>query len=422
VRNCVICGESNWENIDSLRVKPEDMVLCKTCGMIQINKFSTKEEIERHYLGAEYRKAPNSTNFHSGNLKLQYHQAFLGEYIKEWKDKEVSICDIGTAYGMFLHWFKSHVPKANVYGTELTESYTRNAFWEFGLRLTKEIDTSRKYDIISCYKVLEHLFDVNEQLEIYYNSLNDDGYFYVSSPEWFEELGMFGDGSQQTLFDGYFHPDHINVWSRNNHKNILKKHGFKIIKENHTIYSSTYMCVKGEKEKIEYDDPAKIKENVIKIKQAIDNLTLKKPKEAVELWPNYPEAWLAYYEFTRKEIHAEGAYGEVQKFIEKMLKACNTPEINSFAGELCRRYKQFDKAKEYFQIAIDMRPNSPNIIRSIANLYHDLYAYTKDYNYLLQARDAWGFLRNVYRNEFDPATNWIYGINSSLPIPNENNK
>ncbi len=449
-KNCIVCGGEKFKSMDHLRLKPCGMVLCESCGMVMINRFKDKSEMDEHYKTDSYRKPPSIANYYTGNLKLKYHMTFLNEYFKEFKKKGIkpAICDVGAAHGMFLNWIKSSIfppapkitekegvksiwkdPKTGkmlfedqctVDGTELTDSFVKNAYWEYGVKLTQEIDKSKKYDMICAYKVLEHIPDVNEKLKDYHDCLKDDGYFYVSNPTWFKRLYNFG-SSESTTFDTHFHPDHINAWSENHSQNILKKAGFKIVKENYTLYDSTYMCVKtDEKQELIYEDPKDIEEKIIKIKKAIECLAKRKPDEALKIWPDYPEAWIYHYEFNRKEIHEKGGASAVLEYVEDALKKTSEyPEMYMFAGELCKRYELFDKAAEYFQKALDLRPESAVMIKNTAMLYNDLFHKTNDINYLFKAKEAWHHLRMNFPNFLPEAMNWIYSINSTLDIPKD---
>ncbi len=41
---CIVCDNSNWENVDQFRIKKEGMSLCKSCGFVSYpEKYKKKE-------------------------------------------------------------------------------------------------------------------------------------------------------------------------------------------------------------------------------------------------------------------------------------------------------------------------------------------------------------------------------------------
>jgi 2-polyprenyl-3-methyl-5-hydroxy-6-metoxy-1,4-benzoquinol methylase len=167
---CIICEGNNWENIDHLKLKKVGMHMCKGCGFVSYpDKYKSEEEIKEHYRKS-YRPAPQVGNLFTGERKLQYHSMFLEGLLSSWKERGITspdVCEIGSAYGMFLNWFKSQVPDAKISGTELTESYRRVAFHEYGIELEEDFDNSKKYDMIVSYHVLEHQIAADKKLKEY---------------------------------------------------------------------------------------------------------------------------------------------------------------------------------------------------------------------------------------------------------------
>jgi len=245
---CCICENDNWENVDELaRFKPEGMSICTTCGFISYpQKYKTEEEIKQYYR-KDYRNNPSAGNLYSGQRKLHYHNDFLKDVFAEfnsesYKNSELNVLEVGAAFGMALKNINNQVPHANIYGSELTRSFRRNAYQEFGIDLVEDFDQSKQYDLIMSYKVAEHQLDLHLRMKEYYESLKENGYLYISIPAWFDTLENFG--AQGFDLNYYYDTNHINVWTKKHFEGLLEKSNFEIIKQDHICYGSTYLCKK----------------------------------------------------------------------------------------------------------------------------------------------------------------------------------
>lgn len=358
---CPICENKEWKSADQFRIKPEGMMYCTKCAFVTYpDRVKQKNELVEYYEGDDYRRPPTFGNLSTGQTKLQYHALHLKDVFKEWKEKDIKepvIVDVGTAFGLFLAWVKKVLPSAKLHGTELTQSFRRVAKHEYGLDLVEYIDESLKYDLISSYKVLEHMPDPDLELKKYNKLLNDDGFLYISVPVWYEVLVNFG--MPGFSLEYYLHPDHINVWSKKMFEKILHEAGFTIIKEDHLTYDSTYVCKKTKDiEKIELDPPEYILDCLDRIKKSSDLITKHKHEEALKLWPANPTAHHGNYEMRRKEFDIKGFDYIKKEIIEPALISCkNHSDVIGFAADLHMRYDDYINAIEFFKIGLSIRPN-----------------------------------------------------------------
>jgi len=433
---CILCGESNWLDIDQFRDKKEKMIMCNKCGFITYDKWHNLEEYYNHYRGNQYRKPPVANNLYTSINKIYYHEAFLKDLFNEWKEqnKKPVFLDVGAAYGVYLDWCRNHfpvdapkdckdVPKYLIEdsmkrfnGTELTLSYRRCAWHEYRLNLTEEVDKSKKYDLISIYKVLEHIPDADVKLKEYVDCLSDDGYMYISNPVWFNELSIFGTNDMVTL-DAYFHTNHVNVWTENLSKTLIKKSGLKIIKENYTYYGSTYLCQKtDEKQELIYEDPKEILKKLEKVKQAVEAYSKKEFKKAGEIWPNFPETWFALYELNRKIFHREGGLDFIEKeFINRTKELLpNNVDMLYLYGDICQRYERYDKALEYYNKNLELKPNNIRTLNQMANCFYAMGNFQK-------AREIRSFIKINFPQALTESLNWIYACNALIKTPFEKN-
>lgn len=435
---CLVCDKSDWENVDQFRIKKEGMSLCKACGFVSYpEKYKKKEEVLEFYR-KQYRAAPTVENLYQGQRKLGYHEAFLSEPILDkWRKegkKDPVIFEVGAAYGLVLAWFKNmrdqnglFFPDANLNGSELTVSYRRNAWHEFGINLEEDFDESKNYDLIVSYKVAEHLLDADLELMRYRKCLKPDGKLYISVPTWFNRLHNFGVGGFSLEY--YFDPAHVNVWSRPHFEAVLKKAGFKIIKENHSYYDNTYLC-EADLERnetsisVQLPTATQVKEWLTRIKVADELCQKKLFGEAIEQWPNFPLARRAYYEYQRKEWHAKG----VEEIINQVAKPWIAIDPDSydafiFSADILMRYDKYQEALEYLKNALIRRPKCETTLGAISNCYRMLSKKSNDAHekieFLKQSRDIMQFMKANCLNAFANATTWIYNDNASIPMPGE---
>lgn len=154
-------------------------------------------------------------------------QLFFDEYLENRADmrlvfnlinknnKGKSICDIGCGYGELIK--KLHSDKFKVMGID--GSQIKVQFLEdIGIHAEKHNIESmdlkeKKFDVVTCLHVLEHVNSVNRLVETIYNIMNNNGQVYVGVP--YE--GLIDDAT------------HVRQFTVNKLANLFINHGFKII-------------------------------------------------------------------------------------------------------------------------------------------------------------------------------------------------
>lgn len=425
---CPNCKNDKWEPVDFARIKPAGMAICTDCGMVSYpNKWKTTEEIKKHYRGS-YRPPPTHNNCFSGERKNHFHHAFLDSLFKEWVAKGITkpkILEVGAAFGFALNWFKTLFPEAEIYGTELTTSFRRNAHHEFGINLTEEIDTSIKYDLIMSYKVLEHQLSPELEMEKYREILAEDGRFYISVPTWFNSLYNFGLNGFDLEY--YYDPNHVNVWTTKMFEGMLANAGFEILKENQIIYASTYLCKVNRDligSPVYKNKPEEIKQAMGAIKVAYMAFLDGNYAEARKIAPDYPQAWISDMEMNRKEMATIGWPAFKEKWVDAFIKACpNSPDAFITATDFAMRAEQFKDALDYCEKALVAKPMNPVSLHAMCMIMREMAMKAKDpkekMHYWLEAGSVARHLRNVSTQHWREATDLIYLFNSKVPFKGE---
>lgn len=439
---CIICSSDDWENVDKYRLKqikeyskngelvkePINMCICKKCGFVSYpSLWKTEEEIKEFYK-KDYRKPPYVASYYQGKKKIVYHRAFLEDVLKEFVKKnkdngyKPDIAEVGCAHGMWLHYLKSTMPFCNVSGTEWTQSMKRVCFIEHNIQLQDDFDDKKQYDLICSYKVAEHMQDVDIQLRKYAECLKPGGYLYISVPTWFKFLYNFGKDDFDIEY--YYSTNHINVWTQKLFETLLKKCGLKVIKFNDTYYDETYLCVRDDelmKEEPQYEDPEKIKALMEKAYLCYEKLTEGDFKTCIELWPQFPVAWVNFYESNRSTFDKIGFDKIKVELIDKMLEQTNNYYLAyCVAGDIANRYSKWETAINYFNQANTKRPNHLPAIMGIGHSLHGWAKETEDQekktDLYLKARDCFVFVRDYSNEHYDESVNWIYYFDSQIPI------
>ena len=298
---CYVCDKDSWHPVmvqqgdRRVPIHTQSKVqVCKECGNACHEVDPKREEQVREYYRKEYRPAPNISNLITTTHKQNYISAFLSEFLRERKGTRMKIADVGCATGYLLGFFKrmGHL----VTGCEYTIPYRRMAEHYYGVPVTEELETKHRYDLITIYHVLEHMIEPDKKLIHYASLLAEGGRILVSTPEWFGDLEENSGGPIKS-FDHLYHKDHINLFSRTSLRNLFRKCGLWVEKEEYRQYGQTYFLRKAKEGEI----PANwmIKENwvevereMLKDKKAIELHLAGNYKDAIEVKTRFPEAWL----------------------------------------------------------------------------------------------------------------------------------
>jgi SAM-dependent methyltransferase len=426
---CLICNSTDkWKNVDEYRIKPAGMAICTQCSFVSYpDRWKSKEEIIAHYR-KDYRQPPTAGNFYAGQRKIHFHSHFLNDTIQEWhRQKKTApvVFESGAAYGLVLSWFKQLFPLADVSGSELTTSYRRVAKHELGIDLQEDIDTSKKYDMIMSYKVLEHQLDADKELAVFHSCLKDDGLLYVSVPIWFGVMNNFG--AQGFDLEYYYDPNHINVWQKEHFEFLLKKSGFEIIKADHIMYDSTYLCKKTtpKPDMVYAVPPNETIEKLRNIKDAAMAFLDGDMPRAIAAWPNFPLVYVARMEAMRKECFDKGWEWTKANVLDVAFKNCpESTEPYLIAADMALRLGQIEESIGYAKEALARRPGQPQSFIQLINCFRELGVRATDQaqktHYFSEAKKLSVHLGAISAQHAKEAIDFTYLYAAQIPLENEN--
>ena len=331
--------------------KEGEMLICKDCGFVGYRIEDDSEEKMKLFYKKEYRPAPTISNLITTNHKLQYVRVFLKEYLELIKDKKILFGDIGCATGYLLAFFKALGHTAT--GCEYTLTFRRFCEKWYGIPIPEELYKKKPYDLLSLYHVLEHMIDPLKKIREYSECLKEDGQFLISTPQWLNVLEE-ASGSPISTFEGLYPRPHINVFTENSLKNIFRKGGLEIVKEDHVQYGQTYLLKKGHPGDFVKEDYKVIEDKLRKTKLAIDTFKQKNdPEKAIEIWPLFPEAWIdLIYNKTLKDPQKQM---EVYKKGQPLLK--DNGRWNGAIGWWHFQHKRYEESLNHLRKLMALKPN-----------------------------------------------------------------
>lgn len=188
----------------------------------------------------------------SGNLREKIYQ-FVKSYmlskkagwIRKYK-RQGSILDFGAGTGDFLNRMKSFY--WNVYGVEPNRTARELAILK-GLELKADFKelAERKYDVISLWHVLEHLPDFEKKIQLFKNTLKDDGLLIIAVPN----FNSYDARYYSENWAAWDVPRHLWHFSRKGIIDKFNQNGFLLLQEKPLKFDSYYVSLLSEKNKSE---------------------------------------------------------------------------------------------------------------------------------------------------------------------------
>ncbi|MCP4651599.1 MAG: methyltransferase domain-containing protein [PVC group bacterium] len=386
---CPICNGTKFKDLDYLREQkywydrdylykdPVGFKICETCAFVTYD-YETDAELKRRYDALVPVVTANSLI--TKNRKLEYHKKFLDEFMPCG-----NVLDYGCATGYFLDYiWKSGCVVAQLSfntGVEFSKLLSDYALYEYNIEVKDHIP-DKEYDLICCYHTLEHVQYPDKLLTEFRNHLANEGNLYLAIPHWFNGELDEASGSQCVEFEELYHVNHVNVFSENDLQNLLKKVGFKIIKEDRKLYGYTVLCEKAEPKELtsgNYANCGTIVKDLENQKKAMELFKQGNHHEALEYYKNYPDAWIhhAIKDFKDLEkqkdtlLQAMDATDGAYKIKRQLAHLYFTWNQNN-AGEK-RLTNHIKNAKQLFEELIEEKPGMEDFYYYLAMIEKDYY-------------------------------------------------
>ena len=228
---CNYCGCEEYNIVaDCTRFEKNNVLQCKTCGLVYLEIKKGKAEIESFY-SLEYRRVPtrpirspeelfydNVTQNDASNRVL-----FISNHA-DIKDKR--ILEIGSASGNLLEKLLEY-GAGEVTGIELDielAKYVQQRGFKVFTRPIEELGFKEKFNTVVSFHTLEHVYDPMAVIQAVYVALRPGGFFLGEVPnqdDW--RIKIFDDEVAKRF---HYDPNHYYYYSPTSLKNYLRTCGF----------------------------------------------------------------------------------------------------------------------------------------------------------------------------------------------------
>jgi len=254
IEKCPICRggaqqdflEAVDHNVSNDRFK---IVECVACSFRFTNPIPTEETIGDYYKSENY---VSHSGTKKGLINRVYH-IVRSRAIKQKENlaykyaKEKTILDIGCGTGDFLGYCKSHNWKT--LGLEPDQSARKIAL-ESNTIEAKDLNhlyslEENTFDVISMWHVLEHVYNLNKDIEQYKKILKKDGSLIVAVPNCSSKDAEH----YKSCWAAYDLPIHLYHFRPDNMKQLFSKHGMEVVEILPMKFDSYYISMISEKYK-----------------------------------------------------------------------------------------------------------------------------------------------------------------------------
>ncbi len=210
--------------------------ICAYCGLVYTSPRMTKESYH-HFYNSEYRKlyvakkTAVQSFFESQKRKGQRIYDFLNKH-QLLSDAPLFVFEVGCGAGGILEFFreKGHAVK----GIDLGEKYIAYGKRTFGLNpdvgVLSNCKMDKKPDVIIYSHVLEHILDLNDELQTIKENITEHTLIYIEVPG-VKEIHK----NYESNILRYFQNAHTFHFSLETLANLFAKNGFELIHGNQFV-------------------------------------------------------------------------------------------------------------------------------------------------------------------------------------------
>ncbi|MCX8080293.1 MAG: class I SAM-dependent methyltransferase [Bacteroidia bacterium] len=218
-KNCLICNSTNLTPYSIYYAK--GLIKCRNCSFVFMEKLPTEEELKSHYETYSY-----AVDRFVSPLTIESYNALLDEFEKFRKTNQ--ILDIGCGTGYFLieaqkRGWKTH---GTEYSPKAIEILKEKGIEPHYGKISNIKFADESFDVITCFEVLEHLSNPNEDIKHIHRLLRINGLFYCTTPNFNSIIRYY----LKTDYDIIEYPEHLCYFTKRTLNLLMTRNGFKNIK------------------------------------------------------------------------------------------------------------------------------------------------------------------------------------------------
>ena len=196
-----------------------DLLRCETCSCVWLADPPRPDDMGRHY-DEDYHAAIMAAGENSVSSRWQRQRRKISEY-----KQSGNILDIGCSSGAFLGTMKANSWK--LYGIEMEAATAQRARATTGAEVfvgdaVAAPFAAESFDVITCFDLLEHVYDPREFLTKVRVWLKPDGIIYVALPN----IDSWESKTMGSYWFGLELPRHLFHFSPKSLRFVMKSLGF----------------------------------------------------------------------------------------------------------------------------------------------------------------------------------------------------
>ena len=212
-RACILCGNAQFSaKIEKDRYAlPISIMSCDSCGLVMQQPFPTEKFLNYFYESGMYhglygrKKQPKGYDLEQQELKQRIN---VGHITSLNPRPDFSLLDYGTGNGSFLDALKKKFPQSSLVGIEPNQAYFEKQ------------NVEKKFDFITLFMVLEHVYDPIKTLRDLAQRLSENGRIILEVPDLEKADSM-----------RFYHIAHVFYFTHDTFKRVAEKAGLKILQE-----------------------------------------------------------------------------------------------------------------------------------------------------------------------------------------------
>ena len=184
IEPCPVCGHAGareWlQAPDRFHGRRQSYVLvrCLACSLVWVTHPPRPEEMHEHYT-EDYLRLISAAGENSPG-RWGFRKVAVAQY-----KQSGSLLDLGCSSGAFLEFFKGE--SWRLYGIEMSAACAKRAEAKSGAQvfvgdIVKAPFAPKSFDVITCFDVLEHLYEPRQVMAKVVGWLKPGGIFYVFVP------------------------------------------------------------------------------------------------------------------------------------------------------------------------------------------------------------------------------------------------